>query len=176
MRVRREESETRVLDVVLRVIVVTGLAGCAVAVVCVIVWLVAALVEGRRDVRDTMRIDLHGSPVMSRFWTVSAPGSDEETERETVPPADDRACPDCQGTRCWSWRDSGHRRGCDNRNRPGNGYVNLEQSIREPGRHDARLLTRWVPGDWSPLPLETRVFLAPTFWQRRLPVLAGGEV
>lgn len=84
---------------------------------------------------------------------------------------DNRRCPDCEGTRCRPWRDSEHTKGCGNQASPGNSYVSLEESVTSPGAHTvAGSLKRWVDVAWTPLSVETRVFIAPHVWARRLPV------
>lgn len=83
----------------------------------------------------------------------------------------DAPCADCGASRCWEWRNSGHTTGCGNANSPGNAYVGMEDQLRNPGRHTvSAVVDRWVTHDWSPLPITQRTVLAPTFWDRRLPV------
>jgi hypothetical protein len=155
---------------------VTGIITGAVfiAVVCALLlglMLVDRFVVQRRLARE--RADIKEA---RRVTGELARVTDFTTHATTIldRPDDERRekpCPDCEGHRCWEWRTSDHTRGCGNRVRGGNSYVGMEDAIRRPGHHTVReTARRWKSHDWSPLRLETRMFLAPNLWARRLPV------
>lgn len=122
----------------------------------------------------TMELSLIGSPRSRRALADLRYGVRYDGTTPILPAPNDDRCPDCGGRRCWAWRDSGHARGCDNQPQPGNSWVGTEEAVRSPGAHTViSTVRRWVDADWNPLPLETRVAIAPTAWDRRLPVLAG---
>lgn len=71
----------------------------------------------------------------------------------------DTPCPRCHGRRCEPWRTRGAD--CGPQTAPKFGYT-LWSSL---GKHaPVAAFARAVPRSWSPLPLQTRVRLAPTFW------------
>jgi hypothetical protein len=81
-------------------------------------------------------------------------------------------CPICGGKRCYSWKELGAP--CEPQKAP-NLTATLWSTV---GRHSpAAAFARAVPARWSPLPLRTRVLLAPTAWQQRAgrPVRIGGQ-
>lgn len=118
----------------------------------------------------TGRVSVGYDPAAWAAALNSARTSDPDATEIIEAPNDD-PCRDCGGRRCWAWRDSGHTRGCGNFPAPGNSYVGLREAAEHPGRHTvAETVRRWVGHGYNPLPLETRVRLAPTAWARRLPV------